>query len=179
MNNDFIIETMIHEMFMEKAIKQARNVKEGEFPVGCVVVYGDKIISKGKACDRTSCDPTAHAEVVAIRKACLILKRNTLRGCSIYTTAEPCPMCMSLILQTKIDDIVFGAYRENLPFRKRFLKTEDFVADSGYDLNVIGGILEEEILKLFLGKKEKKYFSKIDFKKLFFFKNNILEKSLN
>ncbi len=137
---------------MEKAILEARKSSSGEFKIGAIVVYRNKIIGRGTPKDHITLNPVKHAEVVAIQKACKFLKTNLLHGCSIYVTAEPCLMCSSIIFQAKIPIIVFGAKRSLLPLRKRDVSIHDLVHDSGYNPEIVSGILEEKTLKVFNSK---------------------------
>ena len=96
--------------FMWEAIKEAeKSAALDEVPVGAVIVKDNKIIARGHNLREKTNDPTAHAEIVAIRKACKKLKSWRLEGCTIYVTIEPCAMCAGTLLWTRIDRIVFGA----------------------------------------------------------------------
>jgi guanine deaminase len=84
--------------FMRRAIALAlENIRAGGGPFGCVVVKDGRIIAEGANRVTATNDPTAHAEVVAIREACRALKNFQLEGCELYTTCEPCPMCIGAI----------------------------------------------------------------------------------
>lgn len=100
----------MNEEFMRRAIELAlKNVKDNKGgPFGCVIVKDNKIISEGVNLVTTSNDPTAHAEVLAIRQACQTLNNFILTGCELYTTSEPCPMCLSAIYWAHIDKIFFA-----------------------------------------------------------------------
>ena len=82
-------------------------------PFGSVVVKDNKIISEGSNKVTSSNDPTAHAEIVAIRNACQELQTFNLSGCEIYTTCEPCPMCLSAIYWARIDRIYYANTRKD------------------------------------------------------------------
>jgi len=99
-----------HEKFIRSAIEKARKKDEKgrRTPFGAVIVRDDKIIASANNSVAGDHDPTAHAEVNAIRKACKKIKSNDLSGSVIYTTCEPCPMCFSAIWWAKISQIVFG-----------------------------------------------------------------------
>lgn len=88
-----------HETFMRRAIELARQGVDNDVggPFGCVVVKAGEIIGEGSNQVTSSNDPTAHAEVVAIRAACQTLNSFQLEGCTIYTSCEPCPMCLGAI----------------------------------------------------------------------------------
>lgn len=100
---------------MDEAIKEAevgiRNNEGG--PFGAVIVKDGKIIARGHNMVLLTNDPTAHAEIVAIRKATKKLKNFELKGCYLYTTCEPCPMCLSAVFWSRIDTIYFGCSKED------------------------------------------------------------------
>ncbi len=94
--------------FMLRAIElsiQSAKLKGG--PFGCVIVKDNKILAEGFNQVTSNNDPTAHAEIVAIRKACQNLKKLFLKGCDLYSTCEPCPMCLSAIYWSHIDNIFY------------------------------------------------------------------------
>ena len=96
---------------MREALKLAREAQmAGEVPVGAVVVCKEKIIACARNERETSGDPTAHAEVLALRRAAEALGTRRLEGCTLYVTLEPCPMCAGAIVMAGIDAVVFGAY---------------------------------------------------------------------
>ncbi|HPR62865.1 MAG TPA: nucleoside deaminase [Thermoanaerobaculia bacterium] len=144
---------MNDSQFMKCAIDAAgKGILRGQTPFGaCIVKDGNVIVS---AHNRVweSRDITAHAEVVAIRKACRILDSIHLEGCSIYSTCEPCPMCFSAIHWARVDRIVFGASIEDaemagfneLPISNETLK------DLGQgSVQIVSGCLREECRALF------------------------------
>ena len=96
---------------MREALKSAREAQmAGEVPVGAVVVCKEKIIACARNERETSGDPTAHAEVLALRRAAEALGTRRLEGCTLYVTLEPCPMCAGAIVMAGIDAVFFGAY---------------------------------------------------------------------
>ena len=96
---------------MREALKLAREAQmAGEVPVGAVVVCKEKIIACARNERETSGDPTAHAEVLALRRAAEALGMRRLEGCTLYVTLEPCPMCAGAIVMAGIDAVFFGAY---------------------------------------------------------------------
>lgn len=101
---------MTREDFMRRAIELAdHNVASGAGgPFGSVVVHDGRIVGEGANMVTGCKDPTAHAEVVAIREACRTLDRFSLKGCEIYASCEPCPMCLSAIYWARIDRAWFG-----------------------------------------------------------------------
>jgi tRNA(adenine34) deaminase len=96
---------------MSKALMEAQKAYEhGEVPVGAVITLNDKIIAYGfNKCICTS-DPTAHAEIIAVRRAAKKLKNYRLNDCCIYVTIEPCPMCAGALINARIKKIIFGSY---------------------------------------------------------------------
>ena len=105
-----IMSNLLDEKFMAEALKEAeKSANFDEVPVGAVIVKDNKIIARGHNLRESKNDPTAHAEIVAIRKACKKLKSWRLEGCTIYATIEPCSMCAGTLLWTRIKRIVYGA----------------------------------------------------------------------
>ena len=104
-----------HKKFMQAASDLAQKGMEGNSggPFGAVVVKDNKIIAEGCNQVTSSNDPTAHAEVVAIRKACEVLNSFQLEGCIIYTSCEPCPMCLGAIYWARPEKVFFGATKED------------------------------------------------------------------
>jgi len=102
-----------HEKFMSEAIRLAsKNMENGHGgPFGCVVVKKGKIIASAFNEVLKTNDPTAHAEIVAIRRACLKLKTYQLDGCEIYTSCEPCPMCLGAIYWSRPSKVFYAASR--------------------------------------------------------------------
>lgn len=109
-------------IFMEQAILEAKKGIEAGHggPFGCVIEKQGKIIGVGHNRVLIDHDPTSHGEIVAIRDACKNLQSHDLQGCNLYTTAEPCPMCLGACLWANIDKIYYGCNRfdtENIGFR--------------------------------------------------------------
>jgi tRNA(adenine34) deaminase len=96
--------------WMGLALEQARlAAAQGEVPVGAVVVKDGQVIATGRNAPIGSHDPTAHAEVVALREAARVLGNYRLDGCTLYVTLEPCAMCSGAMLHARLDRVVFGA----------------------------------------------------------------------
>ena len=95
---------------MALALEQAQlGYAAGEIPVGAVIARGEEVIATGHNRRELDGDPTAHAEVVAIRAAAKALGRRRLNGCTLYVTLEPCPMCAGAIVMAGLDRVVYGA----------------------------------------------------------------------
>src|SRR3954452_7758811 len=98
------------DLFMQQAISQAHNAWAlGEVPVGAVVVKGDEVIATGFNQPIGTHDPTAHAEIMALRAAASILGNYRLPGCELYVTLEPCAMCSGAMMHARLARVVFGA----------------------------------------------------------------------
>lgn len=139
---------MSDEKFMIVAIEEA---KKGDFPFGAVIVKNDKIISKSHN-TLEKLDPTAHAEINAIREACKILNARDLSGCTLFVTTEPCPMCFIVALRAGISKIVYGTHLEDLPKnlkRDIDVKSSDINEKFGNKISIKGGCLRDECIKLF------------------------------
>ncbi|RKM58728.1 tRNA adenosine(34) deaminase TadA [Butyrivibrio sp. CB08] len=96
--------------YMKAALAQARKAyKLGEVPIGCVIVYEDKIIGRGYNRRNTDKTPLAHAEITAIKKAGKYMKDWRLEGCKLYVTLEPCQMCSGAIVQARIPEVIMAA----------------------------------------------------------------------
>ena len=115
-------------IFMMRAIELSiESAKSKGGPFGSVIVKKNKIIAEGSNKVTSSNDPTAHGEVVAIREACKKLKTFDLSGCEIYTSCEPCPMCLSAIYWSRLDKIYYANTREdakNIDFDDSFIYLE-------------------------------------------------------
>lgn len=137
---------MTKEELMRKAIELSlRNVAEGGGPFGAVIARNGEIVATGVNRVTSNCDPTAHAEVSAIRAAAKVLGTFDLSGCEIYTSCEPCPMCLGAIYWAHLDRMYYGnnqhdaakigfddafIYRElELPIADRRLKAEELLPE--------------------------------------------------
>jgi guanine deaminase len=105
----------MQESFLERAIEIGRQAMlEGTGgPFGAVIARGDEWIAEGSNRVTSALDPTAHAEIVAIREACRKLCRHSLCGCQLYASCEPCPMCLGATYWARIDALYFAASRED------------------------------------------------------------------
>jgi len=144
---------MDHEKFMRAAAALAeQNVADGTGgPFGAVIVRDGEVVGEGTNQVTSSNDPTAHAEVVAIRQACEKLETFNLEGCVVYTSCEPCPMCLSAIYWARLDRIFYGNTKADaaaIDFDDDFLYTE---IPKPIDQRAIptSQILREETIKSF------------------------------
>lgn len=98
------------EKYMKEAIQQAKKAyKICEVPIGCVIVFEDRIIARGYNKRNTMKNPLSHAELLAIRKASKVMGDWRLEGCTMYVTLEPCQMCAGAIVQSRIERVVIGS----------------------------------------------------------------------
>ena len=103
----------MHEQHMKMALAQAKAALDmGEVPVGAVVVLDGQIIASAHNEREALCDPTAHAEVLALRRAAGKLDRRRLQDCTLYVTLEPCPMCAGAIVMADVGSVIYGAADE-------------------------------------------------------------------
>jgi len=95
---------------MAMALEQARlAAAEGEVPIGAVLVCDGAVVAHGRNARESAADPTAHAEMIAIREGAERLGRWRLSGCTLYVTLEPCPMCAGALVNARVDRVVYGA----------------------------------------------------------------------
>ena len=100
----------MHEHYMRLALEEASAAMgQHEVPIGAVIVHGGRVIARAHNQREQLCDPTAHAEMIAITQAAESLKSWRLDGCTLYVTLEPCPMCAGAIVQARIPTVVYGA----------------------------------------------------------------------
>ncbi|EED32596.1 tRNA-specific adenosine deaminase [gamma proteobacterium NOR5-3] len=99
-----------HDLFMLRALDLAQEAaSRGEVPVGAVVVEGDRILGEGRNAQIASMDPTAHAEINALRAASALVKNYRIPGATLYVTLEPCSMCCGALVHARISTVVFAA----------------------------------------------------------------------
>ena len=140
------------EQFMELAIEEAVAAKEsGEWPFGAVIVLNGKVVSRNRCREAAEKTVLAHAELHAVNDACKALGRNNLSDCVIYCSNEPCLMCAAAIFQAKIPRVVIGASRTDLPhlLRDRQFRIEHLAEDSGFNPEIVRGVLKEKVVALF------------------------------
>ncbi|MDE5717265.1 MAG: tRNA adenosine(34) deaminase TadA [Lachnospiraceae bacterium] len=140
------------EKYMKEAIKQAKKAYAlGEVPIGCVIVYQDKIIGRGYNRRNTDKNTLAHAEITAINKASRAMKDWRLEECTLYVTLEPCQMCAGAIVQARVTETVIGAMNPKAGCGGSILNILE-MQEFNHQVVVRRGILEEEcqsILKVF------------------------------
>jgi tRNA(adenine34) deaminase len=101
---------MDDESYLQLALEQARLAAQaGEVPVGAIIVYDGEVIARGQNYVLRNLEPTAHAEIVALRQAAHHLNNYRLTGCELYTTLEPCSMCAGAIIHARIARLIYGA----------------------------------------------------------------------
>lgn len=129
---------------MNNAIEQARLCKI-DVPVGCVIKKDGTIIASAHNMREEKQDITAHAEILAIKQAQKRLSTSRLKGCELYVTLEPCPMCTWAILQSGIDTVYFGSYNSQYG---AMLSNTELVKLSHSKIKIYGGIEEETCDKI-------------------------------
>lgn len=132
------------EKYMRMALKEARKAEEkGEVPVGAILVKGNEILSRGHNRCIGLNDPTAHAEVLVLRKAGKVLKNYRLNDTVMYVTVEPCPMCAAAMVHSRISRLVFGTKEPKFgAVESRFKLFQD--KSVNHKVEVTGGVLEKE-----------------------------------
>ena len=143
------------ERFMRLAIEQAklgdRTLGAGE--VGCVIVNDGEVVSGGHNEADLQHDPTAHAEIVTLRRLGAKLKTKAFAGYTLYVTLQPCSMCAAACVWAKIGRIVYGATRadvHSMYFDTRHLNAADLIADAfKEDIEILGGVLADECASLY------------------------------
>jgi tRNA(Arg) A34 adenosine deaminase TadA len=134
---------------MRLALAEARRA---DFPFGAVIVRDDRVIARGRNLGRTNRDPTAHGEMVAIRRCLASRGREALRGSTLYTTGEPCAMCMGAIIWCHIGRLVFAASVAQLSARidQIDISSAAIAAKAPFaPIEIKGGVLADEAMALF------------------------------
>ncbi len=140
------------ERFMRIALDEAR---QADFPFGAVIVRDGQVLARGRNLGRTNGDPTAHGEMIAIRHCLTEHGSTALRGSTLYTTGEPCAMCMGAILWCRIGRLVFAASVQQLAtaLDQIMISSADIAAKAPFvPITITGGVLADEAMQLF-GKK--------------------------
>jgi len=135
------------EYFMRQAVVEAaKSQDDGEVPVGAVLVSKEKIICRAHNETLLRNDPTAHAEIIAIRKACQIKNNYRILNCTLYVTLEPCAMCLGAAIHARIKKLVFGAFD---PKSGAVESVMSFPLEKmNHFIEIKGGILGEECGKI-------------------------------
>lgn len=132
---------------MNLAIEEAKKaLKKGEIPVGAIIVKDNIVIAKAHNTRESIQNALAHAEISAIDQACKYLNNWRLDGCDMYVTLEPCPMCCGAVLQSRINNVYFGAYSLESGCMGTVLNVPALLKNNS--LTIYGGIMEEECKKL-------------------------------
>ena len=135
---------MEHEHWMRRALELAKEAAEsGEVPVGCVLVAEDEVIGQGRNSPIEMLDPTAHAEMLALRQGAVALSNYRLSDTTLYCTLEPCPMCAGALVAARVKTLVFGA--RDLRFGG--VRSKFQIADSpllNHRVEVVEGVLGSE-----------------------------------
>ena len=140
------------EKYMKTAIEEARkSVKADGAPIGAVMVKDGEAIATGQSLVWTKKDPSCHGEIECMRNACQKLQTLDLSGCILYSTLEPCSMCLGCAGWTGLSEIVFGAYQEDIPENPYELAgyhakehAKRLTPLSGQKVKVCGGVLRDE-----------------------------------
>ena len=144
--------------YMRLALAQAKRAGDrGEVPVGAVLVSQGRVVSRGHNRPLRESDPTAHAEILAIRRACRKRKNYRLTDCDLYVTLEPCAMCLGAIVQARLRQVVYGAQDPKAGAVRSVMKFP--FEKLNHRPEVKGGLLAEECglaLKEFFGPRRKK-----------------------
>jgi tRNA(adenine34) deaminase len=134
----------VHESFMRLALDEARRAERaGEVPIGAVAVVEGRVVGSGFNRPITAVDPTAHAEIVALREAAAALKNYRLTNVDLYVTLEPCLMCVGALVQARVRSVIFGAREPKtgaLVSATRGLE----IPTLNHRFEVVEGVLEEE-----------------------------------
>jgi len=143
---------------MTEALTLAKEAeRQGEVPVGAVIVLDDEIIGRGYNCPISLSDPSAHAEVQAMRDAATRLGNYRMPGCSLYVTLEPCTMCVGALVHARVETVVYGAKEHRSGAVESQLQLLEASAHN-HRVQAIGGILEpqcREILQAFFRARRK------------------------
>jgi tRNA(adenine34) deaminase len=135
---------MSHEQFMTAALDEARRALEsGEVPIGAVVVIEGRVVATGFNQPISGVDPTAHAEMVALREAARRIGNYRLTGATLYVTVEPCLMCVGAIVHARVREVVYGAAEPKSGALVSAVRSLE-LPGLNHRFAVTGGVLEEE-----------------------------------
>jgi tRNA(adenine34) deaminase len=136
------------EQFMRAALNEASRAQAvGEVPVGAVVTLDGKIIATGSNCNLQECDPTAHAEIVALRAAGKVLGNHRLSACSLFVTIEPCAMCAGAIVHARVQRLVYGAADAKAGAVESVMQVINHPS-LNHKIEVVSGVLNEECMAI-------------------------------
>ena len=139
---------MTDREYMHLAIEQARAAAmRGEVPIGALVVLDDRILAAAGNRTITDCDPTAHAEMVALRQTAHVINNYRLTGAAIYVTVEPCAMCAGALVQARVARLVYGADEPKGGAIRTCMQVLDAPA-LNHRVSVTAGVLAEESIAL-------------------------------
>ena len=134
----------MHDVFMRMALQQAQEARRaGEVPIGAVVVIGDDVVGRGFNQPIGSYDPTAHAEIVAMREAARRVGNYRLTGAALYVTVEPCLMCVGAMVHARIGTLVYGASEPKAGAGASTQRAHEHPA-LNHRLAVVSGVLDDE-----------------------------------
>jgi tRNA(adenine34) deaminase len=132
-----------HDIFMERALAQARlALAAGEVPIGAVLVAGDAVVAEGFNQPISARDPTAHAEIVTLRRGASAIGNYRLAGSTLYVTVEPCVMCVGAAFNARIARLVYGADEPKFGAVRSVMRAEELRLNHRFD--VVSGVLEEQ-----------------------------------
>ena len=132
-----------HIKYMKEALRQAKKAYAlGEVPIGCVIVYEDKIIARGYNRRNTDKNTLAHAEITAINRASKKIGDWRLEDCTLYVTLEPCQMCAGAIVQSRITNVVMGCMNPKAGCGGSILNILE-MPEFNHQVNVLRGVMEE------------------------------------
>jgi tRNA(adenine34) deaminase len=144
---------MLKEYWMRLALQEAKDAAaKGAWPCGAVIVREDQLIAKGQNEVRLLMDATAHAEVQAIRVGCQQLQSSKLTNTELYTTAEPCPMCISACVWASISRVYYGVSIGDLiglGEEQIAISAQDILEKAFCEIHLVSGLLREECLELY------------------------------
>jgi guanine deaminase len=127
------VQEKLHKEYIQETIRLAeQSIDEGGGPFGAIIVHNGKIIGRGMNCVTKEHDPTAHAEIKAIRDACQALNRYSLDDCVIYVNCQPCPMCLSAIYWARLDELYYAA-------------TDADAAEAGFDDQLVATEVRKDL----------------------------------
>jgi len=134
--------------WMGEALRSARSaLRRGEVPVGAVLVLAGKLLARGANRTLAACDPSAHAEIVALRRGAHLAANHRLSGATLYVTLEPCSMCLGALIQARIGRLVYGA-EDPKGGGLWLLELDEFLKRSNHHFEVAGGVLAPESAEL-------------------------------